>query len=259
MNIIFIIIFSLAIINCDKICENENGDLIYLRLPVLNYIVKEPRDSPVGELKQSLDVDNNNYTLQLSEDYKTGDVKDLQILYFKENFKTQDIVELNKKKLTDLITKNGFKDIKIRRVLGFQARKKGDSLKIKNKTCYYYQCDPAIKHEVCISGTQLRQILNNKSHEYYNNCTLASVSALPDYMIFNDGSISRFYGQCLMNMGEFVLNPFERWIFEAIKKNALPLIQVEENSVKFDWGKGATTFPKSMIRSSNITFIIVFS
>ena len=72
MNIIFIIIFSLAIINCDKICENENGDLIYLRLPVLNYIVKEPRDSPVGELKQSLDVDNNNYTLQLSC-YNCGD------------------------------------------------------------------------------------------------------------------------------------------------------------------------------------------
>ena len=95
--------------------------------------------------------------------------------------------------------------------------------------------------------------MKDKSYGYYDKCKLTSVSTSPSEIIFNDGSQSRFYGQCLMNMGEFVLNPFERWIFEAIKKNTLPLIKVEENSVKFDWGKGATAFPMSIMQSLTIT------
>ena len=120
----FIILILSTFASCDEICENEEGDLIWINNPEVNYSVDidDPSISSVGRWNEHLEVDDHEYTYQISVPYENGDPK--IILFYKKSFKNGDQIDWNTALSSDLIGKYGFKDLDFKRILGYQERAK---------------------------------------------------------------------------------------------------------------------------------------
>ena len=236
-------LFSLT--GCDKFCENAEGDLIWIKYPHVDYIIEHPKDSIVEDdaLVDHLEVDDHEYTYQISPTYLNNETKSLQTLFYKKGYKNKDKIDFNKTVLLNLIGKYGFKDLDFNRYFGYKPRTKPPPLNQSNSerldanaTCYHYECDASVINEDC------NPTLNTPE----SKCNLRRAIRDGDIPFFNGPA--RFYGQCFTSLGKVTGNIFNIWLGSAWNKNnKLPDIEVLTNAVNFDWGKAASKFPAGKI------------
>ena len=213
--------------SCDEVCENEAGDLFWIDNPVINYHITA--ESPTGHFNQRLLVDDHNYTLQIkvppsNSEYRT---------YYKEGFKSNDKIEVDQKKMLQLIGLYGFKDFDLFRTFGYQPRYKLHvTSSNENETCYYYKCDKAVNNVNCnLTSSTPSCVLKWGITKYPNNFK-------PD-----NGLNWVFLGQCQIKMTTVRGNIFHIWLGLAFRQKR-PIITVLKNAVELDWKMNATEFPK---------------
>ena len=235
-------------VSCDKVCENEeNGDLIVMKTNVVKFSsVDSPKDSLLGNLEQSLEVDDHDYTFQIAVPYANNGSK--IYLYPKKSFKDGDMIDVNMTILSDLIGTYGFKDLDFARTLGYQARTRNVP-SYSNVSCYYYECDDSVLNESCSPTLRLRE--HQTETDIYENCKykIAMYTTPDSFYGENDKIKARFYGQCQMRLNKVTGNIFSTWLQSAWTSN-LPTIEVLKNSVTFDWGTAASKFPQGKTNKS---------
>ena len=227
-------------ISCDKFCENGEGDLIWIKNARVYYNVDDPQGSLVGSLDDYLEVDDHEYTYQISPRYTTSDPK--IILFYEKGFKNGDKIDWNTTMVSNLIRENGFKDINFVRQLGYPYRTKpppvNNTLGLdSNAPCYHYECDASVINENC------NPTLNTPE----SKCELKKSHS--DWNITDDFGIkSKFYGQCQMELSAVSGNIFNEWLGSAWTKTPkLPTIEVLVNTVNFNWGTAASEFPEGTV------------
>ena len=220
--------------SCDKICENEDGDLFWIDNPVVNYTVTDPENSPMGKFIQKLEVDDHNYTLLIRNDLlsvKYNTTNKNARAYYKVNFKSTDEIEFSKEIMEQLSRLYGYKDFDLQRTLGYQKRKV-KIINLKNTTCYHYRCNATVNNVNC-----------NLTPNTTGCAKHDPISANPSYFVPANGENVYFLGQCVMQLANVRGNMFNIWLGTAFRKD-LPIIKVLESSVKLDWKINANTFPK---------------
>lgn len=233
-----ILIALSTFVSCDKFCENGDGDLFWIKDPVVKYTVTDPEVSPMGTFKQKLWVDDHNYTLQIKVPVKWGK-NDIRI-YYKEGFKSGDEINVDKTQMLDLIRIYGFKDLDLLRVFGYQKRKtKLGKNKKENISCYHYECDDAALTIVNCNLTANTPSCKNG----------APITPNPNTFIPVDKKNIVFLDQCQIKMTRVRGNIFDKWLVSAFGKK-LPKITVLEDAVKLDWKTDATKFPEGKITKS---------
>ena len=235
-----------SLMNCDKFCENEEGDLIWIKYAHVDYKIDNPKGSLVDDdsLVDHLEVDDHEYTYQITPPYLTNDTKGDFILFYKNGYKNGDKIKFDKTILLNLIENSGFKDIKFLRRFGYQYRTKPppvNRLGLDSKAlCYHYECQASVINENC------NPTLNTPE----SKCTLTDkVEKDPD-IGYLDGIPSKFAGQCIVSLDPVAGNIFSIWLGSAWNKNKkikLPTIEVLANTVNFNWGEAATKFPEGTI------------
>ena len=220
--------------SCDKICENEYGDLFWIDNPVVKYAVTDPEHSPRGKFSQTLEVDDHDYTLLirndlLSVDYHTEN-KNARA-YYKEGFKSTDQIEFSKEIMEQLSRLYGYKDFFLTRTFGYQKRK-AKIIKQTNTTCYHYRCNATVNNINCnmTPNTQLckREVASRPNPSNWHSA---------------NGKNIFFRGQCVIQMPKVKGNMFNMWLGSAFREG-LPIIKVLKSSVQLDWKINATTFPE---------------